>query len=113
MLSKANRITKDTDFKLLAKSGRSFYSPLFTFKALKTKEPQSRFGVVISAKISKKATERNRIKRKITEIIRFNLPKIKPGILTMILVKKTVLTKTFQEIKAETEALLKKAGYYN
>ncbi|MCX6785244.1 MAG: ribonuclease P protein component [Candidatus Komeilibacteria bacterium] len=112
MLSKANRVAKDAEFKLLARSGRPFYSPLFTFKVLKTAEPQIRFGVVISAKVSKKATQRNLAKRRITEIIRLSLTKIKPGFMVMILVKPAILTKTYREIKAEMEFLLAKAGLW-
>lgn len=110
MLPRAHRLTKETDFKLLAQEGQSFYSPLFTIKILKAKDADSRFGVVISAKVSKKAVVRNKIKRRITEIIRLALPKIKSGFDVMILVKTVVAEKNYQEIKEDIEKLFKKAN---
>ncbi len=109
MLSKANRLTKEADFKLLAKKGRPFYSSLFTIKLLKSKDTDSRFGVVISSKVSKKAVVRNKIKRRITEVIRLSMPKIKSGFDVMILVKSIVAEKSYQEIKEDIEKLFKKA----
>lgn len=109
MLLKANRLTKETDFKLLARKGRPFYSSLFTIKILKVEAVDSRFGVVISTKVSKKAVIRNKIKRRITEIIRLNIAKIKLGVDVMILVKPIVVDKSYQEIKDEIEKLFIKA----
>ncbi len=101
MLAKPNRLTKETDFKLLARTGRPFYSFLFTVKvAPRAALPLSRFGIVISAKVSKKATVRNKLKRQLTEIIRLNLKKIKTGRDVMILVKAASLGKSYQELEA-------------
>ena len=112
MLPKANRLTKETDFKLLAKKGRLFYSSLFTIKLNKKKNFASRFGVVISAKVSKKAVVRNKVKRRITEIIRLALPKIKSEFDVMILVKPVVAEKNYKEIKEDLEKLFKKARIF-
>jgi len=39
----------------------------------------SRFGLIVSNKVSKKATQRNLIRRRISEFIRLNLKSIKSG----------------------------------
>ena len=112
MLPKANRLTKETDFKQLAKKGKSFHSPLFIIKVLTTKNSVSRFGVVISTKVSKKAVIRNIIKRRITEVIRLLLPKMKLGFMMMILAKPIVANKNYQEIKEDIEKLFSKVRMF-
>ena len=107
-MPKANRLTKESDFKLLAKKGKPFYSPQITFKLLKNNQQESRFGIVISAKVSKKAVVRNQLKRRISEILRLSLAKIKPGFDVMILINKALIEKNYQEIEKELNSLLKK-----
>lgn len=108
MLKFLNHLTKEEDFKLLAKKGRPAYSALFGAKVMANKLPESRFGLVISAKVSKKATVRNLIKRRLTEIIRLNLAKIKPGFDVMILVKTGAVGKKYQELEQALGELLNK-----
>ncbi|PIT90640.1 MAG: ribonuclease P protein component [Candidatus Komeilibacteria bacterium CG10_big_fil_rev_8_21_14_0_10_41_13] len=109
MLSKAHRLTKQTDFSRLARQGRPFYSSLFTTKVKANDLTVSRFGLVISKKISKKAVERNRLKRQLAELIRLNLDDIKPGLDFMILVKAAALGKDYLQLEADFLQLIKKA----
>lgn len=44
--------------------------PFFLIRFLKRKDLHSRFGFVVSKKVSKKAVERNYIKRRLREIVR-------------------------------------------
>jgi ribonuclease P protein component len=60
MLSKKERVNKDLFHKIL-KSGNSIYSSLFSFKYIKNNE--YKYSFVVSKKISKKAVERNKLKR--------------------------------------------------
>jgi ribonuclease P protein component len=109
MLPKAHRLVKRKDFQLLAQKGKPFYSPLFTLKIFKSAVDASQFGIVISAKVSKKAVVRNKIKRRLTEVIRKmdNLAKNKK---VMILVKAAAVDKDFLVLKDELERLFRKAG---
>lgn len=51
------------------KSGKTAKSPNFSVKKFENRQ-FSRFGVIISKKVAKKATERNRIKREIFNFLR-------------------------------------------
>ncbi len=109
MLKPANRLAKEQDFKLLARQGKPAYSDLFSVRVLPNGLPTSRFGIVISAKVSKKATARNLIKRRLTEVIRLNIKKIKPGYDVMILVKGTAVGKDYQQLQESLAGLFDKA----
>lgn len=66
MLAKKNRLSKASDFQRVLKSGRKVWGRFFTLKYLSAEaEGESRFGFIVTTKISKKATVRNRIKRRL------------------------------------------------
>jgi ribonuclease P protein component len=73
MLAKENRLRKEKDFGAIFKGGKTFKEGFLVLKTIKNNLDIDRFGFIISQKVSKKATVRNRIKRKIREIIRVNI----------------------------------------
>lgn len=100
MLKKINRISKRKDFEEVKKRGVLYYSPLFGLLILKTEEKKKEFGLVVSKRISKKAVERNRIRRLLSEGIRKNLGSIK-NCRGVFLVKREILGKGLGEIENE------------
>lgn len=86
MLSLPNRLKKNNDFEELFKKGRGFKEGFLYLKAAKNNLEESRFGFVVSKKFSKKAYLRNKIKRKLREIVRLNMPEIKKGLDVAIIV---------------------------
>ena len=70
MFAKENRLTKDKEFDAVFKKGRSSYDKILGVKALKNDLSLNRFGILISVKVSKKAVERNKLKRQIREILK-------------------------------------------
>lgn len=109
MLTKQYRLQKDRDFELVFKKGRAFKSKFLFLKLKRNNLEISRFGFVIGKTISKKSTVRNRIKRRLRDIIERNLVKIKSGFDVIIGVNTKIVEKNYQEIKEELEELLKKA----
>jgi len=99
MLKKVNRILKKKEFDNVFQNGKSAYFKILGIKAVKNGKPESRFGVIISTKVSKKATNRNRIKRQIREIIRKNLDKIEKGYDFIIIVLPQIKEADFTLIK--------------
>ncbi|PIR93399.1 ribonuclease P protein component [Candidatus Falkowbacteria bacterium CG10_big_fil_rev_8_21_14_0_10_43_10] len=79
MLKKENRLTKEKEIENVFKKGKSSFDKTIGVKALPTKRSVSRFCIVISSKVSKKAVIRNKKKRQLREIIRLNLSKLEPG----------------------------------
>jgi len=109
MLPRENRLKKEEDFKKVFKKGRGFTNNLFVLKIVKNNLDISRFAFVISKKISKKATIRNRIKRRLDNVIRADLPKIKKGWDGIIIVLPGAEIKDFKEIEEDINQLLEKA----
>ncbi len=111
MLTKCNRLTKEEDFKIVFKAGKK-YSLLGTGIYLKVRGnnlEQSRFGFVISKKVSKKAVVRNKIKRRLREIVRINLSKIKEGNDVVVIVLPGFEKNDFQAIEENVNDLFQKA----
>ena len=114
MLKKNLRLTKKKDFEAVASQGQAYYSPVLMLKSLKNKLAYSRLGFVVSNKVSKKASSRNLIKRRIREIIRLNLSKIKKGYDIVIIVSPKIIDQQgkvlkYQEIEKYLMTVLKKA----
>ena len=80
MLAKSNRLTKEKDFRRVFRRGKRYETPLFRVYIGEQKESLSsgsRFGVIVSKKVSKKAVDRNRIKRVIRAAIKEYIEKTK------------------------------------
>ena len=110
MLYAKHRLTKDKDIERVYKSGRSFFMRDLGIRVAKNNLKTSRFAVVTSVKTSKKAVERNKLKRRLREIIRKEiLPNAKQGYDGVIMTKKSLLELSFDELKDITLKLFKKA----
>lgn len=109
MLPVAYRLKKDEDFQKLATGGKYSYSSYFTLKYKPNKLEHSRFGFVISTKIDKRASVRNRLKRQMREIIRLKLAKIPQGYDIMLVPKKAALGLTYEQLDNELGGLFGKA----
>lgn len=109
MLPKRDRLPLTTEFDRIKKEGRMINGPLFGL-LIATPAPggagQTRFGFIVSTKIDKRSVVRHRIKRLLSEAIRFNLEKIKPGYDLVFLAKKEIIGKSFEEVKKEVESRL-------
>lgn len=110
MLPKANRLQKDNDFARVHRQGRFFKCQFVTVKSLKNNQPTSRFGFLVGIKVSKKAVVRNKVKRRLREIIRLALADIKPGFDVVVMVRPEIADKTYQEIEAAMQGALRRAG---
>lgn len=79
MLQKKHRLNKSKDIQNTSARGRTFFSPNFVVKFRPEPEKPTRAVVVVSNYVSKKAVERNKLKRLAREVLRLNLDKLKPG----------------------------------
>lgn len=96
---------KKKDFNNIFKNGKTKVGKLVFLKILKNNSKINKLGVVVSAKISKKAVIRNKIKRRIREIIR--QANLKNGFNIIAVAKPEIIDKNYQEIKIDVENLLK------
>lgn len=79
MLSHRNRFHGHGSLRYLYRNGKRERTQNFGLHYIKNpKRDQSRFAVVVSKKIYKSAVKRNRIRRRVYEIIRLELERISP-----------------------------------
>lgn len=98
------------DFKILQGQKGGFWakSDFLTIKSVKNNLLRSRFGFVVSAKVSKKAVERNKIKRQMRDIVRKGIDSIKTGFDIVIIASPLSNKVNYQIIKDDLINLLKK-----
>ncbi|MFH1979153.1 MAG: ribonuclease P protein component [Patescibacteria group bacterium] len=113
MLSSSVRIKKGDFDKLKKEKSRSFSTDNFTLKIFQSNSNTSCFAVVVSSKTSKKAVDRNKIKRHVKNIISVNLKKIRSGMSVIIYTKKNSLKTPFRDIEIDLLGLFKKANILN
>lgn len=113
MLKKTNRLTTDKDFDRVKKHGKLLSSVSFSFVfAPREDESPSKFGFIVSKKISLDATVRNRAKRALREAVRTSMVYIKPGFDGIFLAKPIIARKYTQEIIIEVKEFLQKSGIF-
>jgi len=107
VLKKENRIRSKKEFLEIKNKGRVLYSPFFGFLTCQENDDLKKFGFIISKKISKKAVDRNKIRRVLSEVVRKNLDKFKNGTRVVFLTKKEILNKKMIEVEKEVKKFLK------
>lgn len=113
MLPKINRIKKKKDFAVIFKKGKNFKTGSLILKIAQNAIGQYRFGFIISQKVSKKAVVRNKIRRRLAEIVKKNInTKVKKeaGLDAVFIGLPGLEKKDFPEVKKITEELINKAG---
>lgn len=98
-LPRKNRLSDKSIIEKVFKKGRRLDSELFSIKFLPAGDNSNKFVIVAGLKISKKAVLRNKIRRTISEIIRLNIPKLKPGHIVVLMVKPAVLDKGTEDLE--------------
>lgn len=109
MLAKPHRLSKAKDFAIIYKRGKPYFSDSLVFKFTPNHLNRTRFGFIVGNKISKKSSWRNKIKRRMREIIRAELPKIKSGCDCLFIARANIINRNYQEIKKEIVKLLRKS----
>jgi len=107
MLSKTNRLRKERDFENLFKRGKSFKKDFLILRVVQNNLGDSRFGFIVSQKVSKKAVLRNKIKRRLRDIVGRNIEEIIKGRDVALIVLPGFEKKSFLETKEALENLLK------
>lgn len=111
MLKKEFRLRKQKDFDwVFSKEGSFFSQGFLALKIVPNNLTFSRFGFIVSNKISKKAVKRNRIKRLMRESVRLMRDQINPGFDIVIIARADISEKKFEEVDSAVDSLLKKSG---
>jgi len=102
---------KDKDYQRVYRKGATFFSKNLLVRTLDNEMAVARVGVVVSKKVAKKATDRNKIKRRIRELIRLKLAKLQKGMDYVFVPKRTFILAKFSENTKDMEIILKKATF--
>ena len=119
-LPKVNRLKHRLDFSAVFRQGIRRQSPHLTLRAWrqqpKTTESvkiPTRIGISVSQKVSKLATQRNRIKRQLRAAFRQLMPRLKSDWLLVAIVKPSATECEYQQFLQELEQLLADAEVLN
>lgn len=104
MIAKKYRVPRQR-ISLILKKGDQHTSKLFIVRQSENTEQFNRYRVIISRKLHPKAARRNHLRRQIYETIRLHFPENNTTHHDNILIpKKNILEKTYQEIEADIRA---------
>ncbi|SRR6056297_248807 len=109
MLKKKNRLKNKKDFEKIFKQGESFKNKFLIVKIDENKLNFPRIGIVVSKKVSKRSVVRNKIKRRLREIVKEKIKKLKNKKIDCIfIVLPEARNKNFKETEKVVENLFKK-----
>lgn len=111
-MKKSLRLTKNLEFKNVYRSGRRWTSPFFTMYIKKNDLGCSRLGVSVSKKVGNSVV-RNKIKRRIKEIVRTNYDFIKSGWDIIFSVRPLSVNLDYATMEKEIKTLLKRGRIYS
>ena len=115
MLKKQNRITSRFEFGITRKHGDYYRNPFFHMYILKPRnyEGTTRFGIVVSKKVTKIAVTRNRMRRVFREVIQHNLDKFPENLWVVIHPTGKALDSKYEEINTQFNKTLSKVSFPN
>lgn len=110
MLTKETRLNRASDFKKIYKKGRFSSSQYFRINSIAgvTQTNKKYFAVVVSKKVSPKATERNLYKRQVKHVIAYNLDLIPSG---QYIISLKTKPESFSILEKDLTQCLKKAYF--
>ena len=111
-LKPAARLRKNGDFHRVRQQGRSISSRLLILAWSPNETGQARIGFVVSKRISKLATERNHLKRLLSEAVREYIPEILPGMDIVISARNAASAATLQTLTGDIRILLQRAKLF-
>ena len=113
MLPKINRLKRKKDFEMVFQKGEKIATDCFFLKKVKNNFPYSRFGFIISSKVSKKAVLRNKLKRRLRNLVFKKIKKIKKGFDIVLVALPNSKNKDFKELEKSLDKLFKLAKIIN
>lgn len=114
MLSVSHRFHGHGSLRYVYKNGQAIRSHRITIKYVSNPHRKhSRFAVVVSKKVHKSAVGRNRIRRRLYEIVRYELPNIRaPHDIAIMVFSSEVMTLPHDELLEAVRQLFSQADLY-
>lgn len=109
MFGRLSRLHLKRDFDRVFKKGRKIFHPLLGLRFVKTNLPTSRVVIVVGKKVSKSAVKRNRVRRRLREVIRVRLDQFTESSDLIFIAKTDALKATFTELESAVDRVLHQA----
>jgi ribonuclease P protein component len=108
MLATVNTLKDKRDYERVKKEGTLYQSQNFGVSVFdRGDDGYTRFGIIVSNKISKLSTHRNRIKRAFRDGLRYNLNRVKKGYDVVFLAKPSLERMVVDDIMKEIDVFVR------
>ena len=101
-------LRRRADFEALGRSGRATATPLLVLRWIRTDRPETRVGLSTPRTLGG-AVQRNRVRRRLRELVRARLERIGPGWDLLLIARPAAGDASHAELGAAMDALLDRA----
>jgi ribonuclease P protein component len=112
MLQRKNRLSAEKDLSRLFRKGRLFHGTVLSARVLRNSGEATRVAFVVSTKVSKRATTRNLVKRRLREAVRASLGELQPGWDIVIIVRPQAADIAGTTVSKVLDEVLRKAKVF-
>lgn len=112
MIQKEHRLKKNRQFNYIYRRGNAKHSKYISLIFIKTKYKPFKIGFTVSKKIGK-AVDRNKVKRRLKDIVRDYVPQLKEEYNYIVLARPGIADLEFSELKEIVKNIFIKADVLN
>ena len=105
-ISRAQRLRRQRDFQALRENGASRAHPLLVMRAMPNSLPHPRFGFVVSKRVAPLSVTRNRVRRRLREIVR--TLGVQDGWDVLLIARRSTAGAPFDALQAATSSLARR-----
>ena len=106
---KSARLARASEFQRMRRDGQSFHGKFFVLSVLKNlPTSEVRVGFITSRRVGG-AVDRNRVRRRLREIVRAARPEIRGGTWLTLIARQAAASATFQNLTAEWRLLAQRS----
>jgi ribonuclease P protein component len=104
-----HRLRARADFETARRRGRSWGTPLLSVTAVRKASPVRRCGFIVSKRVGT-AVVRNRVRRRLREIVRRRPPSLETGWDLVLIARPAAATAAYAALEHDVDELLRRAG---
>jgi ribonuclease P protein component len=110
---KSTRLTRAGEFSRLKREGVSFHGKLFVLSVLKSApDSATRVGFITSRRVGG-AVERNRVRRRLREIVRASLGEMRAGAWLVLIARQAAARASHQALREEWQILARRSALFS